>query len=362
MVNLQCIVLPQDHAKTTVMKKHFSLVMIVALLSTSAIAQLKEQAKKLRDPAAEDAVAKLFENAREQSGAKKLGRIRYQEQAQALACSAALGAKSPRGTNSWASFGLYKTAVPTQVSDEITRLASAGKTGYSPSRYAVAVWRSASDNSEYWVEIRLYSSAAAEFFEDYLTDEMFYRNDWKKLVLPECLAKPPRPKPVLQVKKTIKLCVASIAEKDHLPHESIVDTLAMLGRKPMSGIALDVRTINMPLAQKGYTPEQIAGCEYILELGKEELRNNCYAAGSTVECLDTQKKADAQGRSNVGTTERSVPVWLYRSGEREPRVNKTVAELSPVDSLYSGIEKLAEAIIKDVVNATRKTNIVPTSP
>jgi hypothetical protein len=44
-------------------------------------------------------------------------------------------------------------------------------------RFSVAVWP---DPPSYWVGVALYRSAGSEFFENTFTDEMLYKNDWKK--------------------------------------------------------------------------------------------------------------------------------------------------------------------------------------
>jgi hypothetical protein len=38
----------------------------------------------------------------------------------------------------------------------------------------------------YWVGVQLFWSAAMEFFDYNFTDDIYYHNDWKKFVAPEC--------------------------------------------------------------------------------------------------------------------------------------------------------------------------------
>ena len=56
-------------------------------------------------------------------------------------------------------------------------------------RYSVAVWR-ASDSqtgeTTYWVGFHLYWSAVMEFYDAHFTDDIYYRNEWKKSIAPEC--------------------------------------------------------------------------------------------------------------------------------------------------------------------------------
>ena len=56
-------------------------------------------------------------------------------------------------------------------------------------RYSVAVWR-ASDSqtgeTTYWVGFQLYWSAVMEFYDAHFTDDIYYRNEWKKSIAPEC--------------------------------------------------------------------------------------------------------------------------------------------------------------------------------
>lgn len=169
------------------------------LFASPVLAQFQDQAVKFRDPTKEDEVARIFESARKQTGAKPLARINFRDEVQELVCTAALKDSVPiysTGTPALAgdakrhpASALYKTTEPARTTDEIARLALLDpfhKQGYK--RYAVAVWRSASapDRDQYWVGIQFYWSAEVEFFDYHFTDDIWYHNSWKGIVAPEC--------------------------------------------------------------------------------------------------------------------------------------------------------------------------------
>jgi hypothetical protein len=166
------------------------LVFSVLMIVHGAVAQLNTRTAKFRDTAKEDEVAKTFEDTRNSAGAMSLKRIQYRDEVQELVCTAALNDRAPSfSTGSPALRLLYKTAEPVRVTDELKRLAALDpkhKQGYK--RYAVAVWQSGHSGplQEYWVGIQFYWGEAAEFFEYHFTDEIDYKNRWKKLVADQC--------------------------------------------------------------------------------------------------------------------------------------------------------------------------------
>jgi hypothetical protein len=50
------------------------------------------------------------------------------------------------------------------------------------------VWRVNNEKAEatYWVGVQLYWSIGSQFFANYFTDDVEYRNDWKKGIAPAC--------------------------------------------------------------------------------------------------------------------------------------------------------------------------------
>ena len=150
----------------------------------------------------EDAVATLFNTIRADAKLHRLGRIKDREELQQLVCTVtvsdavplystghpALGS-SPKFTNTDSAF--YRTAHPEEVTAELERIALFVRPGHSRgyARYAVAVWpvnQGTAEKIEYWVGVKLYAGETFEFFDSNFTDEMFYKNGWKKLVAPEC--------------------------------------------------------------------------------------------------------------------------------------------------------------------------------
>jgi len=88
--------------------------------------------------------------------------------------------------------GFYSTSQPEFVTAELKRVASLNETNSpAPARYSVVVWQAADERSgsRYWVGVQLYWSAGSEFFYSHFTDDIEYRNDWKKSVAAECRSK-----------------------------------------------------------------------------------------------------------------------------------------------------------------------------
>ena len=148
-----------------------------------------------RDKGGEDKVAKLFELIRTDAKMPQLYRIRHRDNLEQGTCTTALTdivpKRVPTGT-----FALYKTVQPESVSAELKNVATLADFHFNNAsdftRYSVAVWRAKNLRTgevAYWVGVELYWGSAAEFFEGHFTDDMYYRNEWKKKIVPQCRGK-----------------------------------------------------------------------------------------------------------------------------------------------------------------------------
>jgi len=142
-----------------------------------------------RDKTQEDQIAKVFETIRADAKLPPLARIKYRKSLVQNLCTIIVQTNaSPKEMP-----GLYKTLHPESVTPELKRLASFNDLHpqYNPSleRYSVAVWRATdpqTGEATYWIGIAAYPSAATEFFMNHFTDDLYYRNEWKKHIAPEC--------------------------------------------------------------------------------------------------------------------------------------------------------------------------------
>lgn len=181
------------------MKRALGALICVVITTATAHGQLKVNAIKLRDVGLENQVSKLLEQARKNGGPKRLSRITYRSELQSLVCTATLTNKVPvhatgvpvlASTPNWhPASALYKTSEPGKLNDELKRLAAydgSGQQGYR--RFSVAVWRvpEAASSPQFWVAVEFYGNAAVEFFDDHFTDDIWYHNQWKDFVVPEC--------------------------------------------------------------------------------------------------------------------------------------------------------------------------------
>jgi hypothetical protein len=142
-----------------------------------------------RDNAAEDQIAKLFEKVRKDAKLPSVSRIKNRDSMVQNLCS--IFQKNPIPDDARV---LYTTPHPDSVTPELVEHASFNKLKprYNPSlhRYSVAVWRMADPQTHepvYWVAIGFYPSAEMEFFMNHFTDDMYYRNEWKKRIVPACV-------------------------------------------------------------------------------------------------------------------------------------------------------------------------------
>jgi hypothetical protein len=186
------------------MRNHPSLFLLVVVMSASLSAQEVPaghtpapvgQMMGERDKAKEDQVAKMFETIRADAKLPPLGRITHRDSLEQKVCTFVLSGSLPKLRLSNTS-ALYITPNPETVSAELKHVASFNdlRPKYNPSieRYSVAVWKvrnSQTGETTFWVGLQLYWSAAAEFFDSHFTDDLYYRNEWKKSVAPQCRGK-----------------------------------------------------------------------------------------------------------------------------------------------------------------------------
>lgn len=160
------------------------LLTMVLLVVGEGSSQVHTQLLAARDPGKEDAVAKLFDGMRVSRNLYKLKRVKSDTFLEQTTCTAALGQR-PATHNAF--FALYKTPTPEIPSPELYGVASFNrprrKTAANETRYSVAVWTG--KDGQYWVGVTLRLSAAWEFLDAYFTDDLYYRNEWKKGIAPE---------------------------------------------------------------------------------------------------------------------------------------------------------------------------------
>lgn len=141
---------------------------------------------------AEESLARQFVEVREKAKLRPLLRIRHRAELAQFACTAAvqdkLGTARILGYNN---VTIYKTNAPDseQKLEKIALFDTKHPGDTSIQRFSIAVWPSKDTDSRpeaYWVSIGLFVSGAAEFFDTHLTDDVFYKNEWKEFVSPEC--------------------------------------------------------------------------------------------------------------------------------------------------------------------------------
>jgi len=155
----------------------------VPVLVTNAQQPEPAAAPRTRNANLENVVAKLFERARSEAGLPPLSRVRRSDVERLVCTATILGTSGERPSGLHLST-LYKTAEPDKISEDLRRLA--GRRGFR--RFAVAVWAAQppTDPVQYWVGFRLYLSPGAEFVENHFTDQVFYQDQWKDVVAPQC--------------------------------------------------------------------------------------------------------------------------------------------------------------------------------
>jgi hypothetical protein len=136
-------------------------------------------------------VAKLFETIRADAQLPVLIRITHRDDLEQTVCTVAQ--VGTLGNPSRA--GFYKTAQPESISEQLNMVASfkeqrpANRLVFP--RYSVAVWQvrdSQTGETQYWVGVGLYFSSLEEFMDNF-TDQVLYKNGWKKKVAPQCRGK-----------------------------------------------------------------------------------------------------------------------------------------------------------------------------
>jgi hypothetical protein len=179
------------------MSTAFKILLLCNLFASAVSAQQADSAKGTptkpvmgeRDRASEDQIATLFERMRKDAKLPSLARIKYRDSMVQSLCTIMQTNPSPEHT-----YGLNKTSSLDLFTPELKRIASFNELHprYNPSlrRYSVVVWRVTepqSHESTYWIGIGFYPSAATEFLMNHFTDDLYYRNDWKKHITPECV-------------------------------------------------------------------------------------------------------------------------------------------------------------------------------
>lgn len=141
----------------------------------------------------EDEIARLFETLRAKDELPSLARIAHRESLEELVCSSA-SLNAPVWRENRPGALMYRTDNLASSSQDLERIAGykdplEGKDQPSITRYAVAVWPASSRESGqpvYWVGIQVYTSAWWEFIDNNFTDNRSYKDEWKKLVTPQC--------------------------------------------------------------------------------------------------------------------------------------------------------------------------------
>jgi hypothetical protein len=185
------------------MRNHYGTLVLLAALATCPahgipVGSMRADTGKLvvvRDKGTEDDVAKLFATVRSDAKLPALTRIGHRDSLEQLVCTMAnSGTLQNRHSGDRAAF--YITANPQLISPELTRVASfkeqRAKDKLAYPRYSVAVWQgkdSQTGETTYWVGLELDWSALEEFVDYHFTDDVFYHDQWKKSVAPQCRGK-----------------------------------------------------------------------------------------------------------------------------------------------------------------------------
>jgi hypothetical protein len=189
------------------------LFFLWCFLPTLAFSQIESIPNQIPSAAAkphrhrheEDAVAILFDALRKDAKLHPLSRIKDRVSLQQIACTVSVTNKVPLLAGEFPVIGntpkvqdtrsaLYKTVNPSEANPELQRIALFERPrghGHPPgyATYSAAVWptqKEITGKPEYWVGIELFWSAGTEFFLDHFTDEMEWKNEWKRVVEPEC--------------------------------------------------------------------------------------------------------------------------------------------------------------------------------
>jgi hypothetical protein len=170
------------------------VVLALSVLRLGAVGQTQsgDQERSLRRKS-EDEVARLFETLRAKQELPPLTRIIHRQSLEELVCSSAQLDRAVWWENRPGAV-IYKTDDPGTSNKELERIGRfkdplASKNQPSFTRYAVAVWPSASrepGQTVYWVGIQIYMSVFWEFIDNNFTDNRSFKDDWKKLVVQSC--------------------------------------------------------------------------------------------------------------------------------------------------------------------------------
>jgi hypothetical protein len=186
------------------MRDHNRILVLFAVLSTCLsayempVGRMQDDTGKLsvvRDKGKENDVAKLFETARSDAKLPPLARIGHRDSLEQLVCTMA-NSGTFQNRHSGGRVAFYITANPESISPELITIASfkehptRDKLAYP--RYSVAVWQrkdTHTGETTYWVGLELAWSALEEFVDYHFTDDVFYHDQWKKNVAPQCRGK-----------------------------------------------------------------------------------------------------------------------------------------------------------------------------
>jgi hypothetical protein len=173
--------------------RHGIVLSVALTLHALARAQTAPKPAQRQLGRLEDEVSRLFEAIRAKDGLPPLTRINHRQSLQQLVCSAA-ALNAPVWRENRPAAVMYRTGDPRSASQGLEQIAAYkdaldAKGQPRITRYAVAVWQSSShedDVAVYWVGVQVYTSAWWEFIDSNFTDDRPYRNDWKRLVAPQC--------------------------------------------------------------------------------------------------------------------------------------------------------------------------------
>ena len=179
----------------------FPLVALMLLAASCTQQSVGQSLSKAERHSLEDKVANEFEGIRRDAKLRPLSRIKHREQLEKEACTVSV--VSTEAIDNHLPFRfyylLYRTIDPTLPTPELRQIASFESyvakqpanvkriiedSTHELTRYSIAVWRK--DQSDYVVGVRLYYPAELEWLDKHLTDDAFYKNDWKDHIAPEC--------------------------------------------------------------------------------------------------------------------------------------------------------------------------------
>ena len=135
----------------------------------------------------EDSLVNRFIAIRQAAGLKQLARIKNRSDLRQRVCTAAVRGNAPSNwaTSSGIREAYYETDEPATLDPAFEHMAKSDADREVPRRFAVAVWPSQA-RGKYWVGVGTYWGTWSEWVDVHLTDDMFYRKEWNKKIVPEC--------------------------------------------------------------------------------------------------------------------------------------------------------------------------------